>query len=211
MITRCWNKHRKCARWLPNTFLSWKHKIQRWRRNTSWWIGATRCKPWRFKSWANNAERVEHGLPNSSVTTFRCEACAEHKRSRIDSENWEPSWSTCSSTKSTTKPSLQPVQYRVKTNESGRGQGRTVWIAWDGPQNAMQSMPIILEWRHRLLHMRASLKKKQWPIEVSLNTYWTFFQFQNTSSRREDLTATDMGNFQETENIIWPITWKRDA
>ena len=26
------------------------------------------------------------------------------------------------------------------------------------------------------------------------------------SSRREDLTATDMGNFQETGNIIWPIT-----
>ena len=34
---------------------------------------------------------------------------------------------------------------------------------------------------------------------------WTFFQFQNTSSRREDLTATDMGNFQESDNIIWPI------
>ena len=26
-----------------------------------------------------------------------------------------------------------------------------------------------------------------------------------TSARREDLTATNMGNFQETENIIWPI------
>ena len=32
-----------------------------------------------------------------------------------------------------------------------------------------------------------------------MNTHWTF-QFQNTSSRREDLTATDMGNLQETEN-----------
>ena len=39
-----------------------------------------------------------------------------------------------------------------------------------------------------------------------LNTHWTFFQFQNTSSRREDLTATDMGNFQETKNTTWPIT-----
>ena len=36
--------------------------------------------------------------------------------------------------------------------------------------------------------------------------HWTCFQFQISSSRREDLTATDMGNFQETENIIWPIT-----
>ena len=69
-------KQRKCARWLPNTFLSWKHKIQHWTRNTSWSIGTTRCKPWRFKSWANNAERSEHGLPNSGVATFCREACS---------------------------------------------------------------------------------------------------------------------------------------
>ena len=49
-------------------------------------------------------------------------------------------------------------------------------------------------------------KKEQWPIDVSLYIRWTFFQFQNTSSRREDLTATDMGNCPETENIIWLIT-----
>ena len=49
--------------------------------------------------------------------------------------------------------------------------------------------------RHRQLHMRASLKRNSGPIEVLLNTHWTFFQFQNKSSRREDLTATDMGNF----------------
>ena len=40
-------------------------------------------------------------------------------------------------------------------------------------------------------------------IEVSLNIRWTFFQSQSTSSRREDLTATDMGKSQETKNIIW--------
>ena len=28
-----------------------------------------------------------HGLPNSRTTTFRCEACAEYQRSRIDSDN----------------------------------------------------------------------------------------------------------------------------
>ena len=78
-----WNKHRKRARLLPNTFLSWKHKLQRWRRNNSWSNGATRFKPWQFKSWANNAERGEHGLPNSRVTTFCCEACSELLRSRI--------------------------------------------------------------------------------------------------------------------------------
>ena len=29
----------------------------------------------------------EHGLPNSRITTFCCEACAKYQRSRIDSEN----------------------------------------------------------------------------------------------------------------------------
>ena len=34
------------------------------------WTGATRCKPWRNRSRANNAERGEHGLPYSSIATF---------------------------------------------------------------------------------------------------------------------------------------------
>ena len=67
--------------------------------------------------------------------------------------------STCSSTRSTTKQSPQPVQCGVKANDSGRGQRRAVWLVRDGHQDAMQSMPIILEWRHRLLYMRASLKR----------------------------------------------------
>ena len=66
---------------------SWKHKLQRWRRNSSWQNGATRCKPWRIKSWANNAERGERGLPSLRATTFRCEACWGLTRSRTDSEN----------------------------------------------------------------------------------------------------------------------------
>ena len=150
-------------------------------------------------------------FPNSRVTTFCCEACTEHQRSRIDSENWEPPRPTCSSTRSTTKPSLQPFQSRVKTDDSGRGQRRTVWIAWDGPQkrNAKHASHIGVK-ASSIAHAGISLME-QWPIEVSLNTHWTFFLFQNTSSRREDLTATDMGNFQETKNITWPITWKRDA
>ena len=36
-----------------------------------------------------------------------------------------------------------------------------------------------------------------------IEKHWTFFQFQRTSSRREDRTATDMGKSQETKNIIW--------
>ena len=70
---------------------------------------------------------------------------------------------------------------------------------FDGPWNAMQRMPIILESRHRLLHLRASLERNCGQSRFSLNIHWTFFQFQSTSSSREDLTATDMGNSQETE------------
>ena len=141
----------------PYRFIWWQQESQRW--NGTWSNLATRCKPRRFKSWANNAERGEHGLPNSRVTTFCCEACTEHKRSRIDLENREPPRSTCSSTRSTTKQSLQPVQCEVKADDSGRGQHGTVWIARDGHQNAVQSMLIILKWRHCLLYMWASLKR----------------------------------------------------
>ena len=55
---------------------------------------------------ANDAERGEHGLQNSKTTTFHCEAIAERQRSRIDSENREPSKSTCSSTRFTTESSI---------------------------------------------------------------------------------------------------------
>ena len=48
-----------------------------------------------------------------------------------------------------------------------------------------------------------SCTKKQRPIEISINFRWTFFQSLSMSSRREDLMATDVGERQETNNIIW--------
>ena len=50
-------------------------------------------------------ERIEEDMDfkNARSTTFYCEAIAERQRSRIDSENREPSTSTCSSTKPTTE------------------------------------------------------------------------------------------------------------
>ena len=99
----------RCNPLLKQTRGSDRVKFQCGRRNNSWSNGATHCKPWRIKSWANNAERGERWLPHSRVTTFRCEACWEFTRSRIDSENWEPPRWTRSSTRSTTKQSLQAV------------------------------------------------------------------------------------------------------
>ena len=52
---------------------------------------------------SSNGKRGEHGLQNSTTTTFHCETRAEYQRSRIDSENCEPPRSTRSSTRSTTK------------------------------------------------------------------------------------------------------------
>ena len=70
-------------------------------------------------AWVNDGERGGHGLPNFRTTTFHCEARAEYQRSRIDSENWEPSRSTCSSTRSTTKSIIESFQSRIKTHDSG--------------------------------------------------------------------------------------------
>ena len=52
------------------------------------------------------------------------------------------------------------LSVQIKTNDSGCGQHRIVLIARDGTQNAVHSMPIILEHRHRLLHMRAFLAER---------------------------------------------------
>ena len=88
---------------------------------------------------------------------------------------------------------------------------KIVWIVRDGPQDAVQSMPTTLGVKASSIAHAGISNQKQWPIEVSLHINWTFWQFQKTSSGREDLTATDMANFQEVENIIWPTTWKGDA
>ena len=65
---------------VPKHVLSWKHEIQRWRRNNSCLNRATRCKKWRIKSRANNAEQGEHRLlhrrasreRNSGQSKFHC-------------------------------------------------------------------------------------------------------------------------------------------
>ena len=48
-------------------------------------------------------------------------------------------------------------------------------------------------------------------MEVSLKKHWTFIQFQNTSSRREDFMATDVGKLQKRKNIIWPIFFEKEV
>ena len=50
--------------------------------------------------------------------------------------------------------------------------------------------------------------KKVKPTEAPFNGHWTFFQFQNAYSRREDFMATDMGKFLNV-NIIWPNNLKK--
>ena len=61
------------------------------------------------------------GLPHSVVKHAQSTSVRE-----LIQKNLEPPKLTCSSTRFTTKPSLQPVQSRIKENDSGRGQHRIV-------------------------------------------------------------------------------------
>ena len=81
-----------------------------------------------------------------------------------------------------------PFKSRIKESDSGNGQYRIVKIARDGAQNAVHSMPVTLERRHRLLHMRAFLaERNRGQSKNSLNIRWTFFHSQSMSLRSEDL------------------------
>ena len=98
--------------------------------NISWKNGETRNWSWQFESWANNAERGEHGLPNSRATTFCCAACAEYQRSfraPIDEIEVEPCLMMTTLIGSTQAPSL----------------------AWDGERTtrvAYLPIPIWIRW-----------------------------------------------------------------
>ena len=74
----------------------------------------------------------------------------------------------------------------------------------------MQRMLVVLESRHRLMHLRVSWKKVK-PVEALFNGHWIFSQFKIMSFRRDDFMATDMGKLQNKEIIILPIIWERDA
>ena len=56
-----------------------------------------------------------------------------------------------------------------------------------------------------------SCKKKERPINKSSIKRWTFFQSQSMSSRREDLTDTNVGNNQETKKHFRLTNWRRNA
>ena len=83
------------------------------------------------------------------------------------------------------------------------GTHRTLWIARDGTQNAVHSMPVVF-WNICIVYCTCGhLLQKETAVNGKfVEKRWTFFHSQNTSSRREDLMATDMGKSQETKNII---------
>ena len=68
------------------------------------------------------------GFPNSRVTTFCCEKMCREQQLENLSRKFRTTKidMTCFSTKSTAKSNIQPVQYDVKANDSGRGQRRIV-------------------------------------------------------------------------------------
>ena len=123
--------------------------------STSWDYDA------QHRQWVNSSKNWgRHGLQHSRTTTFYFEAIAECQRSRIDSENREPPEPTCSSTRPTTESIIQSLQPRIRRNDSWSRKRRIVRITRHGTQNAVQSMFIILGHRHRLVHVRALLAKR---------------------------------------------------
>ena len=72
-------------------------------------------------------------------------------------------------------------------------------------------MPFVLESRHRLLHLRASLETKWSQSRAPFNVHWIFSQFKIMSLRRDDLMAIDVGKLKNKETIMLPKIWERDA
>ena len=107
----------------------------------------------------NDAVHHEIRMLNTDNELIR-ETIAECQRSRIDSEDPEAPESICSSTRPTTESIIQSLQSGIKTNDSGCWKHRIVRITRHGTQNTVQSMFIILGHRHRLLHVRALLAKR---------------------------------------------------
>ena len=103
-----------------------------------------------------------------------------------------------------------PFSEKSKKMIKESGNVELFWIVRDRTWNAMQRVLIVLEFRHHLLHLRASWKKVK-QTEAPFNVHWSFSQFQIMSLRRNDLMATDMGKLQHKESIMLPITWERDA
>ena len=119
-----------------NTFLSWKHKLQRWRRNNSWQNGENPL--------------LAVAQVTSQVTSKQCWTRLTLTSEYLDCPIllWNKlrplvfvSWSRRSRTTLTdmlfnaiyNKKRPTNVQCGVKANGSGRGQRRLVWTVRDGP------------------------------------------------------------------------------
>ena len=62
-----------------------------------------------------------------------------------------------------------------------------------------------------IAHAGISFRNKKRSIENSLDRQWILFQSLNMSSRKEDFMDTDMGDSQETNNVIWLINSRKNA
>ena len=138
------------------------------------------CWSWR-ESWVHDGERGGHGLQNSRTTTFRCEARAEYQRSRIDSENWEPSKSDMFFNKIYDK-----INHLIPSVQNQNKWFR-MWVTSNyvncsrrNPKRSAQciyhtGIPVYSTARAGI-----SCKKKEGKIRNSSSTLWTSFPFLTT-------------------------------
>ena len=70
----------------------------------------------------------------------------------------------------------------------------------------MQRMPSLLESRHHLLHLRASLERES----IQPDGHWIFSQSRTMSLRRGDFMAIVMGRLKNKDITILHIIWERE-
>ena len=81
--------------------------------------------------------------------------------SRTREEDRESPTSTSSSSWLKTKQRLQPIQWRIKSDDSWTGQCRAIRVVRNNSKSAMLRMPSLLESRNGLLHLWTSLEGKR--------------------------------------------------
>ena len=192
----------KWAKQFSNTFLSWKRNIQRWRQDTSWKNGETRCWSCQFKSWANNADYANMdvqipGPPHSVVK----HALGTDVRKLIRKIENHPDGHVF-------QQDLRQNQAYDRFNPGSKKMIQEVdnielcELIEKEPKRSAQCVHHIGISVDSTARAGISCMKKEVPINNSSIFRWTLFQSVSMSSRRWNLMDIDMVKSRKTHNVL---------
>ena len=171
---------RSCWRWWRHTTNPTKNQKSNCKnRETCWQLCASVC--WTFGSrqrrrsckneetrWKWTIHRFvhttrghRHRLQSVWIATCSCETSRKLPCSQTRKEDRESSSSRSTSSRFAAKQRLQPIQWRIRSDDSWNGQCRVIRIMRNNSKSAMLRMPSLLESRNSLLHVWTSLEGKQ--------------------------------------------------